>query len=523
MKVSTVEQMRKLDRQASQVYGISEELLMENAGGAAYFVLRERWGVNGRRFAIICGGGNNGGDGFVVARKILSSGGAPRVILLADRDKYRGAAGMNLEILDRSGVETVRLDSPDQLESELASADVIVDALFGTGLDREVRGLHAEAIRRINQSTKPVLSLDIPSGIQGDTGRVMGVAVEAEVTVTFGLPKLGNLLQPGAAYGGELRVTHISFPPPLRESEDLEVSVNAPPKLPPRDPAGHKKTFGEVLFVAGAASYFGAPYFCALSFLKAGGGYARLAAPGSMVPFIASGGREVVFVPQKETRSGSIALENLEDLCALSSQVDMVVLGPGLSLVEETQEMARALAGRVHCPLLVDGDGITALSRDLDIIKGRSVPTVLTPHPGEMSRITGTSPLDIAQAPVEILKAAASDLDAVIVLKGARTLVGYPDGRVFVNLTGNSALATAGTGDVLAGTVAAMAGLGLGMPEAVCKGVFIHGLAGDLAAEDLGADGVTAGDLLRFLPSALRMEREGLITKRPACTGPEVI
>lgn len=522
--MSAVEQMRELDRRASEVYGISEELLMENAGESSYFVLREKWGVEGKRYAIICGGGNNGGDGFVVARKILSSGGEPRVLLLADREKYGGPAGMNLEILDKLGVEVMRLESAAQLASELARADGIVDALFGTGLDREVRGLHAEVISSINLCRKPVLSLDIPSGIQGDTGRVMGVAVEADLTVTFGLPKLGNILYPGCLYGGELRVTHISFPPALYDSQEPAPAINTPPPLPPRDPMGHKKTFGEALFVAGAAAYFGAPYFSAFSFLKAGGGYARLAAPAGMIPFLASRGSEVVFVPQRETEGGGIALNNLEELCDLASGMGIVVLGPGLSLAEETQELARALAGRVRCPLLVDGDGITALSRDPGIIRGREAPTVLTPHPGEMSRITGKSPSDIAREPVETLKAAVSDLGAVIVLKGARTLIGYPDGRVFINMTGNSALATAGTGDVLAGTIAAMAGLGLDVPEAARQGVFIHGLAGDLASEELGPDGVTAGDALDFLPSALKMLRRGLDPERMrAYQGPRVV
>jgi NAD(P)H-hydrate epimerase len=229
-----------------------------------------------------------------------------------------------------------------------------------------------------------------------------------------------------------------------------------------------------------------------------------------MIPHLASGGSEVVFVPQEETGEGSISMKNLNPLLELGSRCDMVVLGPGLSLVEETQDLARALASRLERPLLVDGDGLTAVSRDLEVIRNRRAPTVLTPHPGEMSRIAGRSVQELLDDPVRILQETAADLGAVIVLKGAHSLVGFPDARVFVNLSGNSGMATAGTGDVLTGTIAAMHGLGLDIAEAARKGVFLHGVAGDLAALDLGPDGITAGDVLDALPLALKAEREGL-------------
>ncbi len=510
MKVSRVSEMRALDRTAIEEFGIVAELLMENAGQAVYFVLLKEFGIKGKNFVIFCGLGNNGGDGFVVARKIHSSGGAVKVFVLGDPGRFKGAAKINLDIVSRLPIEVRRIESIEVIKTEVAHCDGIVDAILGTGLTRDVAGLYRDVIELINESGKTVFSVDIPSGVHGDTGKVMGVAVKADYTITFGLPKIGNVLFPGYGLCGKLYVSHISFPPSIYNADTLKVEINHPVKLPPRDKDAHKGDFGEVLFVAGASSYFGAPYFAALSFLKAGGGYSRLAAPESIVPFIASKGSEIVFVPQVETSSGSIALQNKRALLELSKRMDMVILGPGLSLEEETQQLVRELAGEVDKPLLIDGDGITALCQDLQIVKGRKAETILTPHLGEMSRITKMSVREIDANKIDVLQRTARELNGTIVLKGAHSLVGYPDERVFINMSGNPGMATAGSGDVLTGTIAAMFGLGLSVQEAVRKGVFMHGLAGDLAAEDKGEDGITAQDILDYLPLAVKMDREGL-------------
>ena len=510
MKVSSVTKMRELDWTAIEKFGIEDRLLMENAGLAAYGVIRDEIGVAGRRFVVFCGVGNNGGDGFVIARKIHSNGGEARVYIVGNRKKFTGTAAMNLAIIERLSLQVEELRDAASAEEAISGSDAIVDAIFGTGLTRDVQGLHRDVINLINAAGRPVFSVDIPSGVNGDTGMVMGAAVEADWTVTFGLPKMGNMLFPGYGLCGRLYVTHISFPPSHYNDDSIRIEINAPPQLPPREAEGHKGDFGDVLFVAGAAGYLGAPYFAAFSFLKAGGGYSRLAAPRSIVPHLAVRGSEIVFVPQEETPVGSIALANTKSLLDLSEKVDMVVLGPGLSLDEEAQELARELARGIEIPLLVDGDGITALCADLTIIRERKAPTILTPHLGELSRITGIGIDQIRANRIEVLQKAAADLQAIIVMKGAHSLIGYPDGRVFINLSGNSGMATAGSGDVLTGTIAAMFGLGLPLEDAVRKGVFIHGLAGDLAAEDEGEDGITASDILGCLPLAVKMDREGL-------------
>jgi NAD(P)H-hydrate epimerase len=276
---------------------------------------------------------------------------------------------------------------------------------------------------------------------------------------------------------------------------------------------GHKGTFGDSLFVAGAGSYYGAPYFSALACMKAGGGYVRLATPASVAAVVAARAGELVFLPQEETASHSIAAANREGLLNVASKMDFVVIGPGTSLDEETQNLLRELVAQVEKPLLVDGDGITAVSRAADVVRRRNAPTVLTPHVGEFARLTGLDTATIEQDRVGALCQATADLQAVIVLKGAHSLIGYPDGRVYINLSGNSGMATAGSGDVLTGTIAGMAGLGLAFDDAVRMGVFVHGVAGDVAAEAKGEDGMTAQDILEALPQAMRMCRTGDVGK----------
>jgi hydroxyethylthiazole kinase-like uncharacterized protein yjeF len=508
MKVAKVDEMKDLDRCATKEFGIAEDLLMENAGQAVYFVILQEFGVENNKFVVLCGGGNNGGDGLVVARKIHSNGGEVKVFLLDDEANFKGAAKKNFEIVSRMPIEICRVSSIDSVIPELFDCDAVVDAIFGTGLVRKVSGIYKDVIQLINESQSAVFSVDIPSGINGDTGEVMGVAIEADYTVTFGLPKLGNILYPGYEHCGKLYVSHISFPPVLYNSHAIKVAINNPVKLPERAKDTHKGSYGKALFIAGSSSYLGAPYFSALSFLKAGGGLSYLATPKSISPFLASKGSEIVFVPQKETPSGSIALENEDELLEFSQGVDMVVLGPGLSLAQKTQELVRKLTPKINKPLLIDGDGITAIAGDLGKIKKREAPTILTPHLGEMSRITKMEIGEINKNKVDILQHAARELNAIIILKGAHSLIGYPDGAVFINVSGNSGMATAGSGDVLTGTIAAMYGLGLSLEDAVRMGVFIHGFSGDIAAVDKGEDGITAQDILDYLPEATKLYRD---------------
>ncbi len=508
MKISCVREMREMDARAINKYGIPEEILMENAGQAAYFTILKEFGIKHKTFVTFCGVGHNAGDGLVVSRKIFSAGGNITIFILGDSSKYDGAAKQNFEIAKKLQIEIIYLQDVSLAVEKLKQADAIVDAIFGTGLNREVAGTYKEIIELINESHKTVFSIDIPSGINGDTGKVMSAAVKADFTITFGLPKIGSLLFPGYNYVGKLYVSHISFPPVMQESEQLKIATVDIKPLSLRNIDSHKGSFGKVLFIAGSANYLGAPYFSAMSFLKAGGGLSYLATPAEVASIVGNKGSELVFVPQKSTSSGSISLENEKQLLKFSETVDMVVIGPGLSLNDETQTLVRKMCAAIKKPLLIDGDGITAISKDLNCIKNRQASTILTPHLGEMARITNLEIEQINNDKVTILQETAADLNAFIVLKGAHSLIGYPDKRVFVNLSGNPGMATAGSGDVLTGTIAAMFGLGLPVNEAVQIGVFMHGYAGDLASKDIGHDGLTAGDILNYLPIALKSYRE---------------
>lgn len=507
--------MQEMDKYAMEILAISEEILMENAGQAATAVLDREVGIPGKHYAVVCGIGNNGGDGFVVARKIHSNGGIAHAFIIGDVSRLKGAARSNFETMKKLAIDVKMVASLDDIREDFSRVDGIVDGLFGTGLDREIKGIHQEIITLVNGAGKKVLSLDIPSGIDGNTGSVLGIAVKADYTIAFGLPKVGNLLYPGYAYGGKLYVSYISFPPSLYNRNDLKIETNITTPLPPRDPRAHKGSVGNCLFVAGAAGYFGAPYFSAMSFLKAGGGYSRLAAPASIIGFLAPKGPEIVYLPQKETAMGSLALNNKDSLLALSAKADIAVVGPGLSLDEETQQLVRELVRDIPVPLIIDGDGITAVTKEPDILRKRRAQTVLTPHLGEMSRLAGKTIAEIQVQAIPILQETSRLLQTVIVLKGAHSLIGFPDGHIFINLNGNAGMATAGAGDVLTGTIAAMIGLGLPFDEAVRKGVFIHGLAGDLAAQEKGMDGMTAQDILEKVPGALSQDRKNAIAPLP--------
>ncbi|MEM3926378.1 MAG: NAD(P)H-hydrate dehydratase [Desulfurococcaceae archaeon] len=515
IKICSVDEMRKIDEEATK-YGVDHFVLMENAGSAIYHLIASEIGVLNKKFLVIAGTGNNGGDALVVARRLYSAGGVVEVIIIGDPGKYREPARRNYEIAREMNIPMTTISSEADiglLEKSIRDSDVVVVGLIGIGLKGEISGLMRKAVELINNlgTGKIIISVDIPTGINGDNGKVCGVAIKSTYTVTFGMPKYGNVLYPGYQYCGKLYVSRLSYPPQLLDSDEIRTELNTPVKPPERVKWGHKGMFGKFLAIAGSRYYYGAPYFVSYSFLKAGGGYSRLAAPKSVVPYIAAKCNEVVYHPMEETDDGTLALRNMDKIMSIIEEhgVDIVALGPGVSLNQETQELVVNLVEAIQRPLIIDGDGLTAISRNPSVLKKKKTPIVLTPHLGEFSRITGLNIGEIQENPIGVLRKTAMELGIYIVLKGAHSLIAYPNGYIYVNMTGNPGMAKAGSGDILTGTIAAMYGIGFrDMGTAVRMGVLVHGLAGDLAAEEKGEDGITPSDILEYLPRAIRILRE---------------
>ena len=513
MKIASVDEITNLDKNAEEKFGISQEILMENAGNAVFYVIENEVGVREKRFVIFAGPGNNGGDGFVVARKLASTGAKVSLFFIGEKNKLKGAAKKNYIRLNGFPIEQYNIEFFDRIvETSIEKSDVIIDAIFGTGLSRKISGIHKEIIQGINLSNKTVISVDIPSGINGDTGEVMGIAVKADYTVTFGLPKRGHFLYPGAEHTGKLYASHISYPPSLYENPDINVQLNTPVELPLRKKDTHKGNYGKALFIAGGKNYLGAPMFCSYAFLKSGGGLSYLATPKSIAPFIAMKAGEVVIIPAEETKEQSISMQNLDNLLKLSEQMDIVAIGSGVTLEKETKEFVKEFVKQVGRPVIIDGDGLTAISEEVKILKKRKAETIITPHIGEFAKITKKKINEIKKNRIKILQESAQELNATIILKGAFTLIGMKNGKIFINLSGNPGMATAGSGDVLTGTIAAMYGLGLSIESATRTGVFIHGIAGDLKAREKGIDGITATDILEGLPAAIKYYKENYKT-----------
>jgi NAD(P)H-hydrate epimerase len=508
MKISTVQEMRALDAQAMSEYGMPDYLLMENAGEAAYYVILRELGVTGSRFVVVSGPGNNGGDGFVVGRKLHSSGGQVRVLLFSDPASYSGPAKGNLEILEKSGVELLVHPDADDVSTCLEWCDAVVDGLLGTGIRGEVDGRFREIVQQINGSEKPVFSLDIPSGVDGDTGQVRGVAVHASRTITFGLPKRGNFLGPGAGFGGDLFVSHISFPPKLIANAGIKVEINRPAMLPATEGDAHNKSFRDVLFVAGAENPVDSTAFGSMALVEIVGRPARFAIPRSLMSAVESFAGKILLVPQDETDTGTLALGCLEELLRLGHDANLVILGPGLSPSEETRELTRRFCEELERPLLLNGNALSEGAENVAVISRRSGPTIWLLQTSEMSRIFTGSMANILKDPLGCVQTLSEETGALVALRARPALIGFPNGGVFVDLTDRFFESPSGRCNVLPGLIGAMCRLGLSLEEAVRTGVFLRGLAGDLAVQREGEVRPSARQIVQALPGAIKALRE---------------
>jgi hydroxyethylthiazole kinase-like uncharacterized protein yjeF len=518
--VLTAAQMRDADRRTIEEIGLSGAVLMESAGAAVARAVRARRPTL-RRPLILCGKGNNGGDGFVIARRLLDL--SPAVFLFASRADVRGEARLHMGALERSGgvlTEVVDDQGWALVRAAAMETDLAIDALLGTGLHQAPAGAAAQAIALLRALRRErgtfVVAVDIPSGVPSDGGELEWDAVEADLTVAFAAPKYGHVLPPACEHVGTLLVADIGIAAaviaqtaPSLWLADLSDVAKA---YPARAPRAHKGTFGHVLVAAGAVGKTGAALLAATGALVSGAGLVTVATPAPAQPLVAQGRPELMTEPLPVTSSGALDREAAGRTAALARTRDALVIGPGLGQEPPVREYVRDVLRAYTGPIVVDADGLNALaasdrvSRATDVLR-RTAPIVVTPHPGEMARLVGVPTAEIQRRRLETARAFAVETGAVVVLKGQRTIVARPDGTACVNPTGNPGMATGGTGDVLSGIIGALLARGLDGWTAAVAGVYLHGAAGDEAALRRGQESLVASDLLDSIPEVLRRLR----------------
>lgn len=534
MKVVTAAEMRQLDSETITRIGIPGIVLMETAGSAIVRAIQRNY-PDSQRIGIFVGKGNNGGDGLVIARQLAHAGREVHIFLVSPADSFVGDAQTNLQIAQNLG-----LPMEDAVTAiSQTRCELFVDAIFGTGLRRPVVGEIAEWIERINRLPVPVVAVDLPSGLDADTGQALGVCVQAERTVTIGLPKRGLLLHPGAEFAGKLEIADIGFPKSVVDAQHIGVNLltarEAAQWLPPRPRASHKGNYGRVLVVAGSTGMTGAAALASEAALRIGAGLVTLAIPTSLNPILEVKLSEVMTLPLPETEAGSLAESAAASILEFAEKTKSVMaIGPGLSQHPETVSLVHKLVqAKSAVGTVIDADGLNALAQTITshtvknnddvsgnkpppygsgtVVRGLPVPselfganTVLTPHPGEMARLTGTTIAVIEAERLDSAQQFAQEWGVTLLLKGAPTVTACPDGSVWLNSTGNPGMATAGMGDVLTGIIAGLMAQGLSGERAAVLGSYLHGLAGDIAAESFGMHGLIAGDVLNTVPQAVK-------------------
>jgi len=497
MKILTSDQMRNVDRRATDRFGIPSLLLMENAAIAVVDAIFEHF-PGCERASIFCGPGSNGGDGFAIARHLENRGVVPAVFICGDRKKYSGDAATNLAICERLALPIYEITSEDSLDAALvhaSDADVIVDAVFGTGLNRAPEGIYAEVIRSINELALPIVAVDVPSGANASSIEPFDPCVQAQVTVTFAAPKMCHVFEPAAIQCGEVVVADISIPDAAIQDENVTLAMTTPadvrPLIAPRLANTHKGTYGHVGIVAGSPGRTGAAVMCARGAIRTGAGLVTVATDPDIAALINAGSIESMTFP-------------IDRAAEFVKSKDAVLVGPGLRDSEKSYAFVRDLVASIEKPLVIDASGLNAFAGRANEINPNNRPRVITPHPGEMRRLLGKEIVDR----IEIAREAARVTHSIVVLKGFQTLIADPEGHVNVNPTGNPGMATGGMGDVLGGMIAAFLARGVDAFDAACAAVYIHGFAGDLLKEEIGDTGLAAMDLAEKIPVAIQRLRD---------------
>lgn len=519
MRILNAAQMREADRFTIEDIGIPSLVLMENAGRQVVAAMEAGYeaALNGR-VAVLCGRGNNGGDGFVVARTLLQRGVDVAVFVLGELASVRGDARANLDILGRLGLTVVEINDEQSWElhfSEISVCTLIVDALFGTGLREPLAGMFETVVADVNTAGIPVVSIDLPSGLTADSPHLIGACIDASMTVTLAAPKLPLILPPGEAQSGDVVIADIGIPTEVIDGLDgvhLELLTREDVRslLEPRAADSHKGDFGRVLLIAGSRGKTGAAQLAARGALRSGAGLVTVATPASCLPMVAAGAPEFMTEALDEGKDGQVTAKAVE--CVLGQRADVIACGPGLGRGVGAGAFVRALLDRGEVPLVLDADALTVLADDPGRLMGREErDVIITPHPGEMARLIGSSTEEVQANRIEVATDFATTHRVYVVLKGHRTVIATPEGRVFINPTGNAGMATGGTGDVLTGAIAAWLAQLLDA-EAACRlAVFLHGGAGDLAQAAHGDVAMIASDVLAQLGPAL-LELSGRAT-----------
>ncbi len=509
MKVVTSQQMREIDRKAIEENKLSGLALMENAGLRIFQSLKNIYAdLRLKKIVIFAGPGNNGGDGFVVARHLYNYGVKVKVFILAPSNKIKGEAGDNLNIINKMGVELIEVETVklEEIQEAIQNSDLIIDAILGTGLHGRVTGLKAKIINLINAAGKEVVAIDVPSGLDADTGKIEGPCIKAAHTITLALPKIGLLLFPGASYTGKVTVEDIGIPAYLLKNDKIKTNMVTQEivksLLPLRAAYSHKGSFGKVLLLAGSVGMTGAAYLASEAAMRSGAGIVVLGIPRSLNQIMEVKLTEVMTLPLTETKKQSLGEDAEETILKLMKDFSVLAIGPGISRELATQRLVRKIIEKSNIPLVIDADAIYALSKDASLLKKVKVPLVITPHPGEMAKLINKDKNYILDNQLNIARKIAQEFGIVVVLKGARTIVANKEGEAYINVGDNSGMATGGAGDVLTGIICSLVAQGTDSLPAAIAGVYIHGLAGDLARDLKGERGMVAGDILSQVPQA---------------------
>ncbi len=516
MYLVSADEIREMDRRTIESFGLPGRVLMETAGrGATRWLLECFPDALEFKTGVLVGRGNNGGDGFVIARHLHQKGARVKIFLLSEENRITGDAAANLSLAHASGIPVICL--PDEQafaghRHELAHQQLFVDAILGTGLKSDVKGYFKTVIDFINNSGKPVFSVDIPSGLNADTGHPCGVCVRADATATFGYAKTGLILFPGADLAGDLTVVDIGIPPFVADqvapNKWLLTETMIAGSLVPRATDAHKGATGHLLVMAGSPGKTGAAKMTAVSAMRAGAGLVTLAIPAGLHAMTAAALTEVMTLPAGKPDQRIFDKSCLEQITTALAGKSCLALGPGIGTDKATTELVLALVESVKAPLVVDADGLNCLAGHLDMIKSNPDRIILTPHPGEMARLTGMTPAQIQQDRISCARKLAEQYGCHVVLKGAGTVIAHPDGKIFVNRTGNPGMAAGGMGDVLTGLIAGFICQGYDYGQAARLGVYLHGAAADRLAEKHGI-GFLASDVMAEIPETMT----GLLAK----------